>query len=170
MSDKEELIWVSKEIAERWKEISTKQNAREMQEKVFNEYIEKVSNTVKADFKANLESLEEDAAMFTGLMIKVKQAFEKAKNEQLLASETLWEKFEKDIPNTTKKIESLITVLKPLKTELQEINELCGKIDTWQINRLHDAVNNFASLWGNSTSRAMFQFLVNNFKIENKQE
>jgi len=43
---------------------------------------------VKRDFAASLEGLEEDAAIFTGLMLKVKQAFEKGKRMSSLRHHT----------------------------------------------------------------------------------
>jgi len=159
--DHQELIWVSKELAERVKKMQTEQATREQQDSVLNEYIESLKADVKRDFKCNLESLEEDAAIFTGLMLKVKQAFEKAKGEQLTASYELWEKFEAEIPSVNEKVNMLLKVLKPLKDELTQVNDLIGKIDTYDINRLNESVAHLASSYGKN--KEMIEFLITNF-------
>jgi hypothetical protein len=124
----------------------------------------KISDTIRRDFRDNLEGLEEDAAMFTGLMLKVKQAFEKAKNAHLSASYELWEKFEQEIPSTTKKVESLLHILDPLEKKLTSINALMGKISTYNIDRLNESLSLLASLHG--ANREMVEFLVKNFGVK----
>ena len=161
MDNHEESIWVSKEFAERWKKVTTEVSNREQQEKVFDEYIKTVTDKVRDDFKCNLESLEEDAAMFTGLMLKVKQTFGKAKDEHLDASYELWEKFEAEIPSVNKKIDLLLKTLRPLKDELTEINKLVGQISTYDIDRLINSVDALSNSYGKNAE--MVAFLVNNF-------
>lgn len=162
----QELIWVNKELAERWKTMTAKQATRDEQEKVLNEYMDTVLVKIREEYKSNLESLEEDALMFTGLMLKVKQAFGKAKDEHLLASYELWEKFQDEIPSVSKKTEAIIKTLKPLKDELTEINTLIGKINTWNIDELAKSVDLIANMYG--ANKEMVEFLVNNFKPKEK--
>lgn len=160
----EELIWVSREFADKWKELTSKEETRGQQEAVFNEYMKTVSDKIKEDFRCSLESLEEDSIVFTGLMLKVRQAFEKAKNEHLTASYDLWEKFEAEIPSIQGKVAKIVDVLKPLKDELDRINALLGSINTFQIENLNQAISLFASNY--STNKEMIDFLVTNFKRE----
>lgn len=160
--EKTELIWVEKEFAERWKKLETANATRDQQEKVFNEYMDSVTAEVKRDFKASLEALDEDAAIFTGLMLKVKQTFGKAKDEHLNASYELWEKFDAEIPSVRGKVDSLVKTLKPLKDELTEINDLIGKINTHDIDRLMKSIEGLAGVYG--TQKAMVEFLIANFK------
>lgn len=162
MRENQELIWVDKEFAERLKILQSQQSTREEQSAVFNDYLATITDQVRRDFKANLESLEEDAAIFTGLMLKVKQSFGKAKDEQLSASYALWEKFEAEIPSVQKKTEAIIAVLKPLKSELVAINELLGSISTHNIDRLKESIDAFANSYG--INKKMVEFLVMNFK------
>jgi len=162
----EELIWVSKEFAAKWKEMTDKEGIREQQEAALNEYMKTVSDKIKEDYRLNLESLEEDSIVFTGLMLKVRQAFEKAKNEHLAASYDLWEKFEAEIPSIHGKVTKIIDVLQPLHVELDKINTLLGKINTYQIEKLNQAISLFASNYG--TNKEMIDFLVTNFKMKEK--
>ena len=53
---------------------------------------------------AIVEAMEEDAAIFSGLMLKVKQSFGKAKDEALSASYDLWEKYDQERPSVEKKV------------------------------------------------------------------
>jgi hypothetical protein len=105
--------------------------------------------------------LEEEAAMFTGLMIKVKQTFEKTKNEQMDASYALWEKFEAEIPSTNKKVASIIAVLVPLEKQLRTINDLLSKINTFDIDRFSNSLAGLAAHTGRS--KEMLDFVVKNF-------
>lgn len=162
MRDNQELIWVDKDIAERYKELQGDNSKREEQIKIINDYIEGVCNKSKMEFKANLESLDEDVAIYTGLMLKVKQAFEKAKNEQLTASYDLWDKFNEEIPNVTEKIKEITNTINPLREQLDEINSLIRKIDTYDMEKLTNAVKELSSLYG--TNKEMIEFLVKNFK------
>ncbi len=159
--DKDELIWVDKEFAEKWKALKTAQSTREQQEAVFNEYMNKVSEKVREDFKTSLDSLEEDAAMFTGLMLKVKKAFEKAKDEHLTASYDLWEKFENEIPPTKEKIDKIVNLLTPLEKQLNTINELLRKINTNDLNRFIESLALLSNTYGKN--KEMVEFLVKHF-------
>jgi chromosome segregation ATPase len=162
--DNKELIWVEKEFAERYKVLESEKDKNEQRCKALDEYISKVSQSSREDFKANLESLEEDVAIYTGLMLKVKQAFGKAKDEALEASYALWEEFEKEKPSVNKKIAEFCDMLDPLQKKLNSINEALGKIRTYDIERLVETMAKLSSLCG--TNREMFDFLVNNFQRE----
>ena len=168
MPDNQELIWVDKDFAERWKELTKARATREQQLVVFDEYVKGVTDYVRKDFKANLEGLGEDAAMFTGLMLKVKQAFEKAKNEQLNATYELWEKFEAEIPSTKEKVDKILQALDPLEKKLTSINALIGKISTYNIDKLNESLSMMASLYG--ANREMVEFLVVNFGKEKNKD
>lgn len=160
--DGQELIWVDKEFAERVKKLETDKATREQQLKVFDEYIAKVNDSIRRDFKSNLESIEEDAAIFMGLMLKTRQTFEKAKQEQLVGTEEIWENIEKEIPSMRVRTQKLIDTLKPLKDELNEINGLLGKISTYNIDKLGQSVALLGNLHGKN--KDMVEFLMLNFK------
>lgn len=162
--DNKELIWVDKKFAELWKKLESDKTTREEQDKIFEEYMQKVSDSVRSNFRANLEGLEEDAAIFSGLILKVKQSFEKAKNEHLDASYAVWEKFESEKPSITKKTNEIIDILKPLTTELKTINGLIEKINSSAIERLNDSLSAFSNLYGKN--KDMIDFLIKNFKTE----
>lgn len=160
----QELVWVDKEFAERLKKLETDKATREQQLKVFDEYITRVNDSIRRDFKSNLESIEEDAAIFTGLMLKTRQAFEKAKQEQLIGTEEIWEKFEKELPSMREKTQKVIDTLRPLKTQLAEINDMMGKIRTIDIERFIEVLSRLSTMHGQQ--REMFDFLMKNFGKE----
>ena len=136
----EEHIWVDKEFADKWKALNSGKATREEQEKVFDEYCKKVSSQVRKDFEYSLSSLEEDAVMFKGLMIKVRKAFEEAKNEHLEASEALWENFEKEIPSVKKKVDQLTKLVDPLTKQLDAITQQFSKINTYHLKQVVELV------------------------------
>jgi len=159
-----EIVWVDKEFAERLKKLESEESTREQQDRVFDEYLAKISDYVKRDFAASLEGLEEDAAIFTGLMLKVKQAFEKAKDEQLTASYALWEKFEEEKPSISKKIAGLAETLNPLIDQLTTVNSLLDKLNTYNIDRVVESVSLLNGLYGGG--KDMMEFLITNFKAK----
>ena len=136
----EEHIWVDKDFAEKWKVLNSEKATREEQEKVFDEYCKKVASQVRKDFEINLESLEEDATMFKGLMIKVKKTFEETKNEYLEASEALWEKFEQEIPSVKKKVDQLTKLIDPLTKQLDAITQKFHTINTYHLKQMVELV------------------------------
>jgi len=163
-----ELIWVDKDFAEQWKALTTEKATREMREKVFNEYMKTTTEKVQQSFRSDLENLEEDAAIFQGLMLKVKQAFEKAKNEHLNASYDLWEKFESEIPSIRDKTNKLIETLRPLEAQLNTINGLLGKINTYNIDKFISSISVLASSYGKN--KDMIEFLIKHFGAETKED
>ena len=136
----EEPIWVDKEFADKWKALNSGKATRAEQERVFDEYCKKVSSQVRKDFEYSLSSLEEDAVMFKGLMIKVRKAFEEAKNEHLEASEALWENFEKEIPSVKKKVDQLTKLVDPLTKQLDAITQQFSKINTYHLKQVVELV------------------------------
>jgi hypothetical protein len=108
--------------------------------------------------------MEEDVAIYTGLMLKVKQAFGKAKDEALEASYALWEKFDEEKPSVNKKVAEFVSMLDPLEKKLSSINEALGKIRTFNIDRLVESMQKLTGLYGES--REMFDFVVNHFGKE----
>ena len=157
-----ELIWVEKEFAEKYKVLESDANKNAERIKAFEEYMLKVETQSKQEFKANFDSLEEDVAIYTGLMLKVKQAFEKAKSEQLEASYTIWTKFEEELPNTKDKVNRIVETIKPLEQKLESINQLLGKIKTYDLDKVISAIEKLSGLYGDQ--KKMVEFLVKNFK------
>ena len=160
-TDGKELIWVDKEFAERHKLLDDDKTKKEEQVKIFNEYLEGIQKESQAEFKANFENLDEDVAIYKGLMLNVKQAFSKAKTEQLQASYALWEEFDKDMPNIEEKTTKIVEALNPLVEKLTQANDLLSKIQTWNFNSLIETLEKVANLYGNN--KDMVEFLVNHY-------
>lgn len=142
----EERIWVDKDFAEKWKVLKSEKATREEQERVFDEYCKKVTSQVRKDFELNISSLEEDAVMFKGLMIKVRKAFEEAKNEYLEASEAVWEKFEKEVPSIQKNIDRLTKLVDPLSKQLDVVKKKFETISTYNYKQVVELIQLVSSL------------------------
>jgi len=166
--DGQELIWVDEDFAKKYKELKSDAGQRKEQIEALNGYIQTVTKESKEEFRSNLDCLDEDVAIYKGLMINVKQAFEKAKNEQLSASYELWERFDKEIPFVENKINSLIKSLDPLVKQLEKVNSLMGKIQTWNIDTVFESIRKISELYGKN--KEMVQFLMENFKTEERTD
>jgi chromosome segregation ATPase len=152
-----EIIWVETGFAKKYNQLKSD----EEKHKAFDEYVEKVSEESKREFKANLDSLDEDVAIYAGLMLKAKQSFEKAKNEQLSASYALWEGFEKELPSVREKIAQITNTIKPLTAELKQIDDLLKSINTYSVERITGVIEKFTNLSGKN--KEMFDFLIKHF-------
>ena len=161
MSKKEELIWVDKEFADRFNEAKSKKAERDVQIQILEDYMKTVTDASKSDFKANLECLEEDVAIYSGLMLHVKQAFNKAKDEALTSSYALWEEYEKDMPNVGKKTKAITDSLNPFLEKLKEINAQLDKINTYKFDKVIETVAKFNGM--SDESKKVMRFLFDNF-------
>lgn len=160
--DNRELIWVEKDFAKKYNLLDKESGKNEERLKALDDYIVTVAEETRQDFKANLESLEEDVAIYMGLNLKVRQSFEKAKNEAFNASYTLWEEYQKELPNLEKKIKMFTDKLTPLAATINQTNELLGKIDTFNIEKVVNTIENISRLHGEQ--KDMIAFLIKNFK------
>jgi len=162
--EEKELIWVEKRFAEKYNMLSEEANKNEERLRALNDYIETVSEKTRKDFKSDLECLEEDAAIYKGLMLSVRQAFEKAYDEHKTTSYAIWEAAEKEIPSIEKKVQEFVGKLKPLAVALREINELTKQLDTFNLDRFVDSIINITNLHGQQ--KEMMGFLIANFSKE----
>ena len=160
MSEKEYIsAYVPKEFAEKFRKI----DSDEQKHIAFDEYLKTVQEKSKAEFKANLESLDEDVAIYTGLMLKVKQAFEKAKDEQLNLSYATWEKFDEEIPSIKEKTSLIVSQLKPITEELEKIKNLLGDINTYRFDQVSQSIATFISLANGN--KDLFEIMCKHFNM-----
>jgi hypothetical protein len=159
-TSKKELIWVEKEFAARFSKIESD----EEKQSVLNKYIDGVAKKAKDDYSSTLECMKEDAVLFQGLMLETKRVFEKTKNESLSAFYDLWENYDKEKSEVVKKVNAIKDELEPLKKELKEIKDLCGSINTWEINKLMETMSMFRGI--SKDSKDMLLFAYANYKKE----
>jgi len=102
-------------------------------------------------------------------MVNARRDFEKTKNEELNAMYDIWNKFETDIVKVRKNITDVVKELQPLKDEVESINELLSKTNSYQINDLLKTVNELQSaLSYNSETGKILKFLFKTYKKEEK--
>ena len=75
MTGEKDLIWVEKDFAEKYKKMVDDESLNEQRIAALDEYIQTVKDSSKNEYKASLECLEEDLAIYKGLMLKTKQSF-----------------------------------------------------------------------------------------------
>ncbi len=151
--DGKDLIWVPKEIADKYKEMES--DAGKL------EFIEKYIEESRQDLKIDLDGFEDDVLQYRGLMLKAKETFRKAKDEEIQSHYDLWENFEKEKPKVSEKINSIIALLNPLKNELQEFKDLFKSIDLHNLQEIERTLNSIRNLYGEN--KAMVEFLMKNY-------
>ena len=152
-----EYVYIPKEIANKIKgveDVTTIENA-----------IKEYAAQNKKELESYIEGMGEDMLYFRAMMIKARDSFKKAKEEELNAYYSLWEKFDEDRVEIRKKVTAIKEELNPLIQEITELKKLCQSVDTWGISNLVESVSKFKNLYG--TEKEMFEFLVNNFKRNN---
>lgn len=151
--EKTELVWLPKDVA-----VNIKKATSEEQELAFvNEYIK----SCKIDMSSSIEAMDADILIFKAKMLTAKKAFKEAKDEQLNANYKLWEKYDKDLNKVAIKVERLTNKLNPIADKLANIDELFGKIRSYNIDKFLETLNHISGLYGKE--KEMFKFLVDNF-------
>ena len=158
MSGKE-LIWVEKDFAEKYKKIES----NEEKIRLFESYMNNLTESVKEEYKNSIEVLDEESKIFTGMMLKTKQVFGEALQNALDSSYDVWEKFDKQRSDINKKAVTITAELEPLEDKLTNISNLIGKINTYNFDRLYDSVSKISGLDGKGLR--MLEFLIENYKI-----
>ena len=157
--EERDLVWLPKRLAEKIKDNTDKK----LEEKLIVDYLDQS----RSDVKANLESLDEDILRYKGLMAKARQAFREAKEEQLQANYDLWEKFDKELPKLSEKVEMLKNKVEPIKRQVQELNESLDKVRSYQIKDLVDLLKEISdALSYDSNTGKILKFLVKNYKSD----
>lgn len=160
MDVKKELIWVPEEFAKQYNDIESEEEKL----KVFKAFLETVSTKSKEEFRINLEGLQEDVAIYNGLMLQAKKAFSDALSEQLSGSYKLWEEVSKQIPSTREKIECLKDEIRPITEELKSIESLLKNISTFQLEKTVEVISSVSRL-DQRNMEILLRLIENNEKI-----
>lgn len=159
-----ELIWVEKDFADKYKEMEKESSKNEERLKALDDYMQTVTEKTRSEYRSNLDALEEDVAMYVGLNLRVKQSFEKAKNEALSASYALWDGYSKEMYGVNEKIKKITDKLNPLIQKLNELNGLMGKINTWKFDNVFEMIKKLSE--ADADQKKMIKFLIDNFNRE----
>ena len=157
--ENKELVWLPKELAKKIQAINDPTS------KLCEELIDKYLDDSRREVKSNLEALEEDVLSYRVLMVRAKNAFKEAKEEQIASSYDLWEKFEEEAPLIKDKVDTVIKELRPLKEDLHDIKELLSGINMIGIERLLEvvrAISGHVDSEGNTGK--MLKFLFENYR------
>ncbi len=147
------LIWLPESLVKKIK----KETSEEQQFLFINEYLKEC----KIDMSLSIEALDADIIIFKSKMLAAKKAFKEAKDEQLNANYELWEKYDKDLSKVSIKVDKLTDKLAPIANELANIDELFGKIRSYNIDKFLETLNKISNLYGRE--KEMFKFLIDNF-------
>lgn len=162
--NKKELIWVSKEFATKYESLLKGNEKQEIINKELEEYMAKVKEDIREEFRTSLETLEEDAAMYRGLMLKTKETFTKVKDEALSSLYSIWEEYDKDRANILQKLQFLKELLTPLKNDIDEINNALNKIDKYPLEKMLELLAKYNN--SPEESKNMMNFLFENYKMK----
>ena len=142
------------------KELET--SKKDIQEKAFEKFISKIRENTRLEYEEQFKLMEEDAAMYKGLYLKVKRAFQEVLDEQASACYDLWERFEKEIPRVQEKVEFITSQIRTVTEECEMLDSLLNKINTYGLGEVLSAMRELSGLYGKN--KEMFEFLVNNFQ------
>lgn len=150
-----EIVWLPKSIADKVKDIDSVQAIEA-------EILKYVEN-IKSDTRVSIEGIDDDIVQFRAAMIKARNSFKQAKEEELTSNYELWEKFENDLIPIRNKIQSLRDEIKPLKTDLEALRKDIDGVSSWQVKELLENLEKIRSLmYGESGS--ILKFLFENYK------
>lgn len=153
-TEERDLVWLPKSLANKIKEV---EDIKTIEKEILN-YVCEIKNSLKL----NTESMDEEIIQYRAYMIKARDAFKKAKDEELDAFYSLWETYDKDISKIKTQVNKAKEGLNPLLSELQTIKKEISTIDTWGFDKISESIQKVSSLYGEN--KEMFMFLVNNYK------
>ena len=131
-----DLVWLPVSLV---KKINDLQDTRGVEKEILS-YIEET----KIDLRIGIESIDEDILLYRAQMIKARDAFKAAKNEELEGLYALWEGFDKERCKLGNMVKEAKNAIAPLRTELvglrQEIENVNSSIDSLKVDKLLDFV------------------------------
>lgn len=155
-----ELVWLPKALASK---IEQQKKKGDGYEDIIIGYLD----DSRAEVKNNLELLEDDVLQYRGLMVKAKQEFQKAKDEQLKASYDLWEKFDEELPKLRDKVEKANKELAPIAESVKDLRTSLDNISLYQLKELNELLESISRHLGNDGHTGkILKYLVKNYKAE----
>lgn len=94
----------------------------------------------KSDLKFQSESMDEAIIKYRANMLAFRDSFKKAKDEELEATYSLWEKYDEEIKSLKAKVNESVLALKPLTEILTQVSE-----GLYRLSR-NDAAESFNSI------------------------
>lgn len=110
---------------------------------------------------ANLESLDETVVQYKALNVKARNDFRVAALDMSKKSETVWDDWDRAMPRITSKIAKMRGELEPLKKNLDDINDVINKINTWDVERLLKTMHEVEC--ASSGTLKIIAFLMDNY-------
>jgi len=153
MKDKE-LIWVPKDVAEKFKSFENDVNTGE----IVIEFMEKS----KKDIGKALEALDDDVLVFKAWSVKVKKAYKEALDAQLSSCYKLFEETDSQIPSIRKEVDKVKNTLDPLKKELDDIEKILSSINTYKMDRLLETISLISRALQDESIKEVLKILINN--------
>ena len=132
MSDNRELIWVTKEQAEMFKELDLDDNRKN--------FVDKLIKERKLDIQNSIESLDDDLLRLKSFGLTYKTELKKVYDEQEKVLEELWEEHDEKIYELKNKITQLKPELEKATSQVKEVSNALSGISTYSIERLIDVV------------------------------
>jgi chromosome segregation ATPase len=157
LNEEKEIVWLPKSIANQIKDL----NDKKMEEEIILKYIDES----RSDIKNSLESLDDDLLQYRALMVKTRNAFKEAKEEQLQANYELWENFDKEMPSLQEKIDKVKKAIEPVSNQIKELNEALGDIRSYELKDLLEVIKGISQYLGyDNNAGKILKFLVKNYK------
>lgn len=152
--EEKDIVWLPKSLAEKVKNVT---DDKALEREILS-YVEETGKYLRGD----VEAMEEQIVVYKAQMIKARNAFKEAKDAELDAMYSLWEKYEEDLSKVKKLVAKGQEILKPLLDDMKQMQSLANSVDQWSINALLETIQKFATLYGEQ--REVFSFLLENYK------
>jgi hypothetical protein len=121
-------------------------------------YVDKTRNELK-DY---VQEMDENVLLFKAQMITARDAFKKAKQEELDAFYSIWEKYDEDIASHKIKVKQLQEGMKPLFEDFKSLQSLMNNCNVYAAERVFSLIEKFNNF--DEKEKEMMKFFINNFK------
>jgi len=157
ITEKKELVWLPADLAKKVKDLT---DARQIE----NEILKYVSD-FKLSLRTDMEQVDEEIIRYKASMIKAKQMFREACEEQMTEFENLWATHADDLAAIKRKAEQIKQAITPVKNELQDLKAEMQSVNKWDIEGLLNIVEKLSNHLGYDGRTAnILKFLFENYK------
>ena len=152
MSDKQELIWVDKELAEKYKELDSDVSKA----KIVNSLIRQK----KFDVQDDLESLEDDLIRFKGFSLSYASEFRKAYKSQSENIENIWEDSQDPINKINARTRSIKEDIISIRKDVEDVAESIENLDIYKLDRIVELIEKYNRM--TDDDKQIFNIILSN--------
>jgi hypothetical protein len=155
----QELDYISlrlpKKMAEQVRQMNDNYN---LQLEVIKQYFDGEKSFIRTQFS----EMDESVLSYRAYLLKIREAFAAAQNENNDKHNAIWEEIGKGVPSLKEKVGAIMKELLPLQNDIQIISKAVDQVSTYKLENMLKIVKEVRNMSAEEVK--MFTMLAENFK------